>query len=164
MSKLLIVTVPIAVLLFAGAWAQETDPAQEIADQWAVEQALRVERQARLDTLMVTMAKEMAAIRSTTNRREKESLMVVHRENMREAMSLMRGMGGMHMREVMSEHMGSGMKPGMGSGMPEHGQKRMNSSLSHAEPSNEQRLTDLENRMDMMHVMMESMMEAEAVH
>jgi len=164
MFKLMIVTVPIAVLLFAGAWAQETDPGREIADQWAAEQALRIEQQARLDTLMVTMAKEMAEIRSTTDRREKESLMVVHRENMREAMSLMRGMGGMHMRKVMSEHLGSGTKPGMGSGMPEHGHKRMNPSLPQADPSNEQRVTDLENRMDMMHVMMESMIEAEAVH
>ncbi len=175
MYKSLVAVVPIAVLLFSGAWAQEVDPSQEIADKWAADEEIRAERQERLDDLMVTVAQEMAEIRSTTNNKERASLMMVHRENMREAMGLMRSMGGVHMRKVLSQHLGSGMAPGMmpgkkagmragmGSGMGSdasgHAHEGMSSSLPHDEMTNDQRITDLENRLDMMHVMMESMME-----
>lgn len=162
MNKLLVIAVPIAVLLFASAWAQETDPAQDISAEWAAERAQRAENQARLDGLMGTMAKEMADIRATKNRKKREALMATHREHMREAMGLMRSMGGMHMREVMAEHAGPGMKQGMDMGSPQHMHKRMNSSGPHPEMTTEDRLSDLENRMDMMHVMMESMMEVDA--
>ncbi len=107
----------IAMLLMTNGWTQNGDSGQELADQQAVEPA---DRQARLDNLMGTMAKEMAAIRDTGNRKERQALMVTHRENMREAMSLMHGMGGMRMREVMAEHMGPGMKSGMDPDRPRH--------------------------------------------
>ena len=142
-------------LLVSSAWAQETDPDRDISDEWAAEQAVRAERQDRLDELMMSMANEMAEIRATTDRTKRESLMAAHRENMREAMGLMRSMGGIHMREVMAEHTGPGMQ---------HAHKGMHASQTHPEMSGEQRITDLENRMDMMHVMMESMMEANINH
>ena len=47
------VVIALIVALFAGSvWAQETDPARKIQDQWAAEKAERAERQAKLDELM----------------------------------------------------------------------------------------------------------------
>lgn len=164
MFRLLVIAALSGALFISSAWAQETDPAGELTDQWAAEQAARAVRQERLDGLMVTMASEMADIRATTNRAERESLMVAHRENMREAMGLMRSMGGAHLRKAMSQHVRPGTKEEMGSSMSEHAHKGMDSSQPLIEMTSEQRLSDLENRMDMMHVMMESMMEVDAKH
>lgn len=149
MFKTMVIVGLSAALLIPGAWAQETDPAGQLADQWAAEAAARAERHERLEDLMMVMTSEMADIRATTNRAKRDSLMETHRENMREAMGLMRSMGGMHMRKVMSQHAGPGMKAGMDSSQP------------HPEMSNDQRFSEIENRMDMMLVMMESMLEAD---
>tara|TARA_R110002096_G_scaffold170341_1_gene342683 strand:+ start:16278 stop:16772 length:495 start_codon:yes stop_codon:yes gene_type:complete len=149
----------LAILLPASiSWAQETDPASEIADQWSADQALRELRQARLDELMSTIAEEMQAIRSSENPRERETLMATHRESMREAMGLMRDMGGAHMREVMAEHMGPGPAPVDDSGRALHQHKRMSHAQRRSHMSDARRLADLENRVDMMQVMLESMM------
>lgn len=161
MKKSHLVTVLIATLLFAGAWAQETDPARDISRDWAEQQAQRAENQAQLDVLMSTMTEEMATIRATTNRKDRETLMTKHREHMREAMGLMRGMSGKHMREVMAEHAGPGMKQKMDMDSQQHMHKGMDTSSSVPGISNEERIRDLEIRMDMMSVMMESMMQAD---
>lgn len=152
----------IAVMSTGTSWAQESDPANEIAEQWQAEQAERVERQAWLDELMNTMADEMQAIRNAGNRDEREALMATHREHMREAMVLMRSMGGPHLREVMAEHLGDGMDPETDSDVPRHQHKRWVPSRPRNEMSDAQRLTDLENRVDMMQIMIESIVEAEA--
>ena len=158
--KTVTVVVAIAALLLTGAsGAQETDPANEAAEQWTAEQTLRELRQARLDDLMGTMAAEMQAIRNTSNRDERETLMNTHRKTMREAMDLMRDMGGAHMRDVMAEHMGSGRSLASDSDRPAHQHKRMTPAQPRAQMSDSQRLADLENRVDMMQVMMESMMD-----
>lgn len=152
--------IAVAVLLLSGTgWAQETDPADDMAEQWTAEQSAREVRQAKLEALMVTMAEEMQTIRSTKNRKERQELMATHRESMREAMGLMRGMGGMHMREVMAKHMGPGKGTSADSNRPRHQHKRAVLARPRAQMSDAQRLADLENRLDMMQVMMESMME-----
>ena len=161
MNKLQLLAVPIAMLLFTGASAQETDPARDISRDWAAQQAQRVENQARMDVLMETMTDEMAAIRATENRKDREALMIKHREHMLEAMSLMRGINGKHMREVMAEHTGPGMKKGMGMDSQQQMHKSMDASSPHPGMNNEQRLRDLEIRMDMMSVMMESLMQVD---
>jgi hypothetical protein len=152
--------VALAALLLTGpVWAQgETDPANEMAAQYAAEQAAREARQVRLDELMGIMAGEMEAIGSAKSRKDREAVMETHRKHMREAMSLMRGMGGKRMREVMAGHMDAGMKKKMTSADPMHQHKRMAASRPRADMSDAQRLTDLENRLDMMQVMMEALM------
>jgi len=136
MHKSRLLFVLIAVFLTSASWAQETDPSHDISKQWAAEQTRRVENQARLNELIGTMTEEMATIRATTNREERGALMTAHREHMREALGLMRSLGGTHLHEVVSEHAGPGMEVG-----------------------DAQRLDDLENRLDMMLVMMESVIE-----
>ena len=160
MNRSKLILVPIAILLFAGAWAQETDPVHDISRDWAELKAQRAENQARLDVLISIMSEEMAAIRATGNRDDRETLMVKHREHMHEAIGLMDGMSGKHMREVMAEHTGSGVK------QETDGQQQMHMSTDesgpHAGMSVEERIGDLEIRMDMMSIMMESMMEADS--
>ena len=51
MNKLHLVAVSIAMLLVAGAWAQETDPSADITRDWAEQEAQRAENQARMDEL-----------------------------------------------------------------------------------------------------------------
>ena len=108
---------------------------------------------------MGTMAEEMAVIRKTKDRKKRLAFMATHRTHMREAMGLMRGMGNERMREVMFKHMGPGMEPETDSDDPWHVYERMAWSPPRAEMSDAQRLTDLESRLDMTQVMMESMME-----
>ena len=157
------VVIALTVALFAGSvWAQETNYAKEIRDQWAAEKAERAERQAKLDELMGTLTEEMAAIQETKDHTKRQGLMATHREHMREAMSLMRGMSGERMRELTAEHMGSGMKHKMKSERPQHRHKGIASPRPRAEMSDAQRLTDLENRIDMMQVMVESMMNTDS--
>lgn len=157
------VVIGMSLLLLAGSgWAQETNPASEIAQQLQAEQMERAQRQARLDALMETIADEMQAIRNSKNREERDALMVPHRENMREAMALMRDMGGMRMREVMTEHLDPAVNPKSSSDRPAHLHKRPPPVRPRATISDSERLADLENRLDMMQVMMESMMDDQA--
>lgn len=144
-----------AILLAGSVWAQESGPAEPTADKLPAE---RAERQARLDKLMDTMAVEMGAIRDASDRKERDALMAIHREHMHEAMRLMRDMGGTHMREVMAGHMGPGRKSPADSDQPHHLHKRI-APAARTELSDAERLADLEIRLDMMQVMMESMME-----
>lgn len=158
--KTFIVIAAIAAFLLSGkSWAQAPDAANEIDKQWQAEQSDRDQRQARLDQLMSTMATEMQAIRNTGNRKERDALMAEHRRTMREAMDLMHDMGGTHMREMMAEHMGSGTESDTDSNGPRHLHKRMTPARPRAQMSDAQRLADLENRVDMMQIMMESMMD-----
>lgn len=152
--------IALVTLLLAGTgWAQESDPASEIAEEWTGEQALRELRQARLDVLMGTIAEEMHTIRNTQNRKERQALMSTHRENMREAMGLMREMGGTRMREVMAEHAGPGPAPTADSDQPKRKYRGISLTRPLEQLSTSRRLADLENRLDMMQVMMESMMD-----
>ena len=152
MNKIQLVAVPIAMLLIAGAWAQETDPSADMSRAWAEQEAQRAANQARMDELMETMSEEMAAIRASTSHKDREALMTEHREHMLEAMSLMRGMNGVHMREAMAGHAGPGMKNDMG----------MDASMQHPGMNAEDRIGDLEIRVDMKSIMMESMMQADS--
>lgn len=148
----------VALLFLVGSgWAQETDPASETAEQWQVEQAAREQRQARLDELMATMADEMQAIRGAKSRSERDVLMASHQTTMREAMALMRDMGGNHMRKVMAEHVDAAAGPDTASDHQAHRHKRSAAARPRAQMSDSERLADLENRLDMMQVMMESM-------
>ena len=158
MQRLPLIVSLVAVLLTGPVWAQETDPANEIAQQYAAERAAREARQARLDELMGTMANEMETLRNAKSRKDRAAVMETHRMHMREAMSLMRGMGGERMREVMGGHMDVGMGQTMGADGPAHQHKRGMGARPRADMSDAQRLADIENRLDMMQVMMESLM------
>ena len=147
-----------AVFLTGPVWAQETDVAQEMGEQYAAEVAAREARQVRLDELMGTMAEEMEALRKSKTGKEREATMATHRKHMREAMSLMRGMGGTRMREVMGEHMAPGMDGKMAPGRQQHQHKQAGAGRPRADISDAQRLADIENRLGMMQVMMESLM------
>lgn len=162
MKILSVVAVFLALVLSSAGWAQETDAADEIDQQLQAEQADRDQRQAKLDQLMGTMAIEMQAIRDSNNRSERDALMTEHRHTMREAMDLMHEMGGTHMREMMAEHMGPGAAPAAETDRPQHLHKRMAPARPREQMSDAQRLSDLENRVDMMQVMMESMMDDHA--
>lgn len=154
-NRSLLVIALSAMLIGGFALAQQSEPAQHTAESLAAE---RAERQAQLDELMGSMAEEMAVIRDVKDPEKRKALMATHREHMREAMQLMRGMGGAHMREVMAEHLGPGMQPDTDADRPHHLHKRM-AAAPRTELSDAERLIDLENRLDMMQVMMESMME-----
>ena len=125
--RTLIVVITTATMLMSGAiWSQETDPARQIAEQWQAEQALRAEREARLNELMSIMAEEMEAIHEEDERGQKQQLLAIHRAHMHEAMELMRDLGG--------------------------------ASIPREQISDASRLGDLETRVDMMQIMLESMM------
>lgn len=153
--------VVVATALVAGrAWAQEPSAGQNSTeDELAAEQLEDVEWQARLDELMEIMFEEMTVIRDTEERDDREALMAEHREHMREAMSLMHGMGGDRMRELMSSHMDAELTPAEPASRPAHLHRRARPAQPRAGISIAQRLTDLENRMDMMQIMMESLLD-----
>ena len=153
--------IAIAFAMAGTAWA-ETDPAAETEAQWAAERAARAERQARLETLMATMTEEMQAIRATSNRAERARLMGAHRDSMHEAMALMRDMGGEHMQAVVAEHLGRAPAAREPSTEAKHSHRRTPTSRPRAGMSDADRLADLETRLDMMQIMMESMLEAQA--
>ena len=159
MKRLPLIVSLVAVLVTGPVWAQgETDPASDMAEQYAAEQAAREARQVRLNELMGIMAEEMDALHSAKSRKDRAAVMETHRKHMREAMSLMRGMGGERMREVMGGHMDAGMGQKMGADGPAHQHKRGMGARPRADMSDAQRLADIENRLDMMQVMMESLM------
>ncbi len=157
--RILIIVVTTATMLMAGSlWSQETDYAHQIGEQWQAEQALRVEREQRLSELMSTMAEEMDAIHKAGESSQKQELMTKHRVHMFEAMDLMRDLGGTHLRAVTMQHLG----PSHGAGHEvqdaagSHGS--MMSSVPREQTSDASRLGDLETRVDMMQIMLESML------
>jgi len=145
----------------AGTTLAQDDPAAASESQWAAEQAARAERQTELEALMATMAEEMHAIRATTNLDERAQLMEAHRESMREAMTLMSEMGGMYMHDMVAEHLGRGPASAEETDTPRHQHKRAPISRPRAGMSDAERLADLEARVDMMQIMIESIIEAQ---
>lgn len=157
MNKPAYVVTMIAMLLTTNGWAQESDTVQGGTDPGAVEQA---NRQIRLDYLMDTMAKEMVSIRKTRGRIERQALMTAHQQKMREAMDLIRSMAGVHMREVMREHLdAAGNNQEIESDRAQHRHKQIPSIRPRTELTDAQRLSDLENRLDMMQVIVESLLD-----
>jgi hypothetical protein len=148
--RTLIVIFTATTLLAAGSlWSQETDPARQIAEAWQAEQQLRADREQRLNELMTTLSEEMQAIHMTSDRDKQQQLLTAHRANMHEAMALMRDLGGKHMRDLTSEHLTSAR----GHMMPSHSRDHMSDAI---------RLNDLETRVDMMQIMLESMLTEDA--
>jgi hypothetical protein len=142
------------LLATGAAWtAEETDPARQIGEYWHAQQVQREERQGRLDELMSTMATEMQSIRNAGSDKERQALMTDHRASMHEAMALMREVGGLHLQDVLSDHIGSGA--GAGGKHAMHAQPREHMSDS-------SRLADLENRLDMIQIVLESILEEQA--
>ena len=162
MRTLIVVFTATAMLMSGAIFSQETDPARQIAEQWQAEQALRAEREARLNELMSIMAEEMEAIHEADERSQKQQLMAKHRAHMYEAMDLMRDLGGAHMRDVVEQHLG----PHHGAMGKAHkatgGHRSMMSSIPREQISDAARLGDLETRVDMMQIMLESMMAEQA--
>ncbi len=161
--RVLIIAVTFIMMAMAGnLLAQETDPARQIAEHWQTQQALRTEREERLNELMSIMAEEMEAIDKASNSGQRQQLLVNHRIHMHESMDLMRDLGGVHLREVMTQHLGSHHDV-------KHGMQKAPADARHTSPSipREQisdaaRLSDLETRVDMMQIMLESMLSEQA--
>ncbi len=112
-----------------------------------------------LEVTMAALADEMAAIRRTKDPKERRRMMDEHRENMREALIQMREMGGEAMQSMMAEHMGvqDDMSPPDKKRLHRHKQSPVTGGgRASGTPS---RMTDLELRLDMLQVMMESMVE-----
>ncbi len=164
MKTLYVTMATIALMLTGQVMAQETDPAHLIAEQWRAEQVASEARQIRLEELMSTMAQEMEAIRSADDSDQRQALMVAHRDNMQEAIWLMRELGGLHMREVMAQHLGpttgSGGESDASSLHPQHSRPMR----PRDQMSDSQRLADVENRMDMTQIMIESIVGEQSKH
>lgn len=126
--------------------------------EWQQEVAAREERQVRLDELLAIISSEMATIRATEDLQEREALMDVHRGHMLEAMELMQEMGSDQMQDVIAEHMASGLEQEARADHRARGPKTRSHRRPRAELSDAQRLADLEIRVDMMQVMIESLM------
>ncbi len=162
MKTLIIAVTTITMLMAGSVWSQETDPARQIAEQWQAEQTLRAEREQRLNELMSTMAEEMEAIHEAREGNQRMQLMSKHRVHMYEAMDLMRDLGGTHMREVTAQHLGPHHNDRHGAHGTAGGHPKMMSSIPRENISDAYRLRDLETRVDMMQIMMESMLAEQA--
>ena len=114
--------------------------------------------QARLEELMSLMGAEMAALNETENRQEREALMSTHRDHMREALALMSSMGGDAM-SLMMEHMAARAPAAASVSDRRHIHRRPLGQGQRSQMSDASRLMDLETRVDMMQLMMESMIE-----
>ena len=154
MRTLITMITATAVLAAGSLWAQETDPARQIAEAWQAEQQMRVAHEERLNELMSLMATEMEAIHQASDRSERQQLLAKHRDHMYEAMDLMRDLGGSHMRDVTNQHLGPHSTMHQSSGMA----GSMMQSLPRQHMSDSTRLNDLETRVDMMQIMLESML------
>lgn len=145
-------------LLSSPIGAQDVDSAETSDGDTAAQIQGHLERQARLGEMLDIMADEMAVIRQMTDGVKREEFMVIHRAHMREALKFMREMGGEYLQDVMEEHIGSGVETGMKFEQGQHTKNRTVSPAGRAEMSVPERLTDLEIRLDMVQVMLESMM------
>ncbi len=161
--KVLLIAVTIIPMVMAGnLLAQETDPARQIAEHWQTQQALRTEREERLNELMSIMAEEMEAIDKASNGAQRQQLMANHRIHIHEAMDLMRDLGGVHLRDVMEQHLGSHRDAKHGMHKAPGDAQRISSSIPREHISDAARLSDLETRVDMMQIMLESMLSEQA--
>lgn len=113
-----------------------------------------------MEEMMVTLADEMAAIRRTRDPQERRRMMEKHRENMREAMLRLREMGGESMQAMMADHLAENdeMSPPDKKRVHRHKQSPV-SGGGGTKSANPSRLSDLELRVDMMQIMMESLAE-----
>ena len=161
--RVLIIAVTIITMVMAGnLLAQETDPARQIAEHWQTQQALRTEREERLNELMSIMAEEMEAIDKASNSEQRQQLMASHRIHMHESMDLMRDLGGAHLREVMTQHLGSHHDAKYGMHKAPGDARQTSPSIPREQISDAARLSDLETRVDMMQIMLESMLSEQA--
>jgi TolA-binding protein len=125
--------------------AQQTDSrkpqasSQESDKQWA-----------QMQEHMKQMQTQMEKIHKTTDPKERQKLMQEHMQSMREHMKMMHGAGGCMMMGMMARGDQSG------TGKPDRG---MNCGMMDADPSHRQET--LEQRMDMMQMMMDQMMQHE---
>jgi len=94
---------------------------------------------------METMMQQMDAIHKTDDPEKRDKLLQEHGKSMQEGMQMMRGMGGGMMKGMMGEG-GGGMMGKGGSGMMKGGDKAMCQRT-------------MEQRMDMMQMMMDQMMQ-----
>lgn len=161
------VTLSVAIgfmLLLSNGWAQQSpSPSDDPANQSAGAEAGLTERQELLDNLITQLSEEMEIIRNTEDRAERERLMAIHHETMREAMELVRDMGGVHMRTVMAEHMAPHLEtPAEPDNRPRHRHKKPPVAPPRPQISMSQRVEDLENRVDMMQVIIESLLDQQS--
>ena len=162
MKILTIIVTSVAMVVAGNLSAQETDPARQITEHWQTQQALRTEREERLNELMSIMAEEMEAIDKASNSGQRQQLMANHRIHMHEAMDLMRDLGGVHLRDVMSRHLGSHHDVKHGMQKAPGDVRQISPSIPREHISDAARLSDLETRVDMMQIMLESMLSEQA--
>jgi periplasmic protein CpxP/Spy len=104
----------------------------------------------KMEEQMKKMRQQMEKIQATTDPRERQKLMEEHMQSMREGMKTMRGMGGNKMGMMDKD------KPMMEDGGKEKDGKPMGMMMM-------KRHKMMEDRLDMMQMMMEQMMEHENV-
>ena len=162
MRVLIIVVTTVTMVMAGNLLAQETDPARQIAEHWQTQQALRTEREERLNELMSIMAKEMEAIDKAGNSSQRHQLMADHRIHMHEAIDVMRDLGGVHLQDVMAQHLGSHHDVRHGMQKAPGDARQISPSIPREHISDAARLSDLETRLDMMQIMLESMLSEQA--
>ena len=129
-----IIAISMITVVAMTSYAQETDPPKRISEQWVAAQERQVMYETRLHELDAIIDKEMATMRTMSPGTERQALMQTHRNHMLEAVGLMVKLGDPGLRDVLAEHAGP-------------------QSVDDAH-----RLMMLEDRLDMIVVMMESLL------
>ena len=144
--------------IMPGPVAQAQEPIDTSTTIVVGDDAEHSAQQAEIQELMGELAEQMATIRVTRDREERQRLMGAHRDKMREALGQMREMGGTAMQAMIAEHMRVQDRVSPDTKEPAHRHKQPPISRA-GRSSGGPRLTDLELRIDMMQVIMESLIE-----
>lgn len=128
-----------------AAQNEKSPPAQSAQMQHGQTPRMDDKQMAQMQERMKEMQSQMERVYKTKDPDERRKLMLEHMESMNQGMKMMRGMGGGMMMGMMG-----GKSGGMGSMMGDGGKPVMDPK---------QRQDMMEKRIDMMHMMMEQMMQ-----
>lgn len=145
-----LIAAAIAIAMLGSPVFAETDPAADIDQEWAAQ----AESRQHMHDHMAKMQATMAQIHAEEDENARHKLMHQHMLEMRTMMEMMGDMNGMGM---MSGHMAGGH--GEGKGMMHDGGMTMSEHDAEKCPQ----MGAMADKMAMMHVMMQQMMERDAV-
>ena len=129
--------------------AQPADPAQNIRVTPRATLEAKLENEARLYQVVQSMNREMALLRDTTDSAKREELMNMHKRHLHETMMLLRMTAGDSMVRILNEHMPAAFDRSLQEGAVTRGERT----------PDEDRIYKLEERIDMLQVVMESMLD-----
>ncbi len=157
------ITTLLTTLLIAtgAAWAGEIDPVRVIEEEWRAERVAAEQRRTRIDELESVLSSQMDAIRRATSDDERRTLLAEHRLSLQEALQLMRATHNAPWEDISAEHLGPARVSNVGAGHATHHPGNVKSG-EYDESADDVRLADLENRIDMMQIMIESMVQSQA--